>query len=382
MKYWFTRIIYFSAIPLSILASIGFIELMFYLKKKILLLLNLNFFHKLNFGVKYFIFFLIVFFSLSNISVMGIYWYDITKKGYYLEDDEAQIIGWISNNIPKDSNFLIDRYILYYIEDITFCNTFYLNQEIKKAISNFTYGTIEMYKEENCNINVSKIFNSHINVLHLIDYNNKGISSIKINFDENQSFGYFEFFIMTSDSLKKFFIDLLNEDIVIIRFSLQQKEFKYFDGNKYINISNLENNKFYYCKISFQCTDSYNNGLKQYKWIVEINNNSYGEFDFLINSLTIDSMRLYTDEIDQKYMISIDNFNLSWTNKFNIEFQWIPKILNYLRNKNINYLILSKEKNLYQKETEYYLNISKDLLHKYFNKTLYQYKRLTIYKGN
>ncbi|MEE9379668.1 MAG: hypothetical protein V3V33_16710, partial [Candidatus Lokiarchaeia archaeon] len=104
-NYWFNRSWYDSIPGFSILASFGLIELG--RKAKNYLRINLNRKIKLFHVTKNVFVSIIIFMSLSNLIITGMHRGNTSRKLYY---DQAQVIGWISDNIPPSSNILLQNH--------------------------------------------------------------------------------------------------------------------------------------------------------------------------------------------------------------------------------------------------------------------------------
>ncbi|MFX1396089.1 MAG: hypothetical protein ACFFAS_03490 [Promethearchaeota archaeon] len=100
--YWFSRLFSFSYLPLGIIASIGIFELIKKIKNHKLL-------HKrkgvLN-GIRFFTISIVIFSFVSYPAY--VYYFQSNNK--YINDEEAQVIGWASENIPIDSYIILDDY--------------------------------------------------------------------------------------------------------------------------------------------------------------------------------------------------------------------------------------------------------------------------------
>jgi len=140
MLYLFSRIWYYSAIPLSIFTSIGLVKVIQKLKSRSWK--NYSY-KKIKSISSLFFVSLFVFLSFSTPITRVIYWdnYDAVT------DEEAQTIGWISKNIPRASKILIttwqfkerlerDLYLYetYYFHEVM-NNTYY---DIEDLIGNLT----------------------------------------------------------------------------------------------------------------------------------------------------------------------------------------------------------------------------------------------------
>ena len=100
MMYFFTRNWFFSTIPLSIFTSIGLIKLISKMKSRSWF----NF--KTNKGIRsiqsLFLVSILIYSSLSNTIITAMYW----NNHYSVSNEEAQIIGWTSKNVPINSTIL------------------------------------------------------------------------------------------------------------------------------------------------------------------------------------------------------------------------------------------------------------------------------------
>lgn len=109
MDFWFKRIWSYSIIPLCILASFGLFKLISEIKnhpkwKKIFKNENKKLI------VKYSSLSLLIFLTYSNLIIAGIWSGNINNRP---ENEKIKLLGWMSENIPPESNFLIeDDYII------------------------------------------------------------------------------------------------------------------------------------------------------------------------------------------------------------------------------------------------------------------------------
>jgi len=127
MNYWFNRIWHYSIIPLSILSSIGIIYMIKNIKLEKMKDLKIQ---KTIFTSVF------IFLSLSNNILSSIYIYNRYYK-YSEAHDETQMIGWVSENIPYNSNIVVeDSRYNHRLRDLSFCNIFNLHDEAKEAMRN------------------------------------------------------------------------------------------------------------------------------------------------------------------------------------------------------------------------------------------------------
>jgi len=375
MNYWYNRIWYYSIIPLSIFASIGLIKLresfnrcylIKNIKKKIILIIN-----SLTTG-------LLIFLVLSNTIITALYYYNIDWK---IKDDEAQAIGWISMNIPHNSQILIDRNSLFYhLDDIALCKTSFIDNEIYEALKNYE----ERLKFSFKNIRVTKELYEHNKVVVFNNSRNELYSNLIITKIE-QEFGFLEFFIRTNNGSRSFWMYGSDEGEVIFDFSLNAESFCIYNGTDYQKIITLENNKWYLYKLYFECTINNNFGLKQYFWKINVNGTEYGEFNFNNNLSKVSSLSFYTDGLDFEYQVFISNLNFSWIPDFNVLehiFDKLNVIREYLKSNYFQYYLYSRYDTYYKKRAENYIEIEGLLLPFFYNKTLFEYGNLVLFCTN
>ncbi|MFX1394333.1 MAG: hypothetical protein ACFFAH_12270, partial [Promethearchaeota archaeon] len=105
MELWFSRTWYYSILPLGILSSIGIFELAKRVKNfKIIKTIYINEFRSEI--LKNLIIFLFIYLSFSNFFILGI------NRGYKedrIKDEQVELFEWMSKNIPKEKNFLIEK---------------------------------------------------------------------------------------------------------------------------------------------------------------------------------------------------------------------------------------------------------------------------------
>lgn len=372
MVYWFNRIWYYSIIPLSIFASIGLIKLHNYFKSKKIFKIRNKYLKSLPIlGFTS----ILIFSSLSNTIITGMYWNNYP----FYTDEEAQIIGWTSNNIPYNSNILLDRFILYHLEDVIFSNNFYIWDESSEALENFNGWKTNYYRDIECNIDLIANLGNHSNFLTIDDQNENGLGSIEIKFNSSQKNGFIEFFIRISDKSKPFWIDIFSfEGNYGIPFSIIYEAFHFYNGTNYQKILDIESDIWYQCQIAFECSDENYLGLDQYHWKITIDGIEYGDFVFWNNISEIGGVKLSSHTASFDYNIFIDAFNLSWARDMdNFEEEIINIytmiIIDHLNSRNIKYYIISKD------SEEYYKN--KELI-KFFKEKLFEYKNQAIYYAN
>jgi len=133
--FWFSRIWFFSILSLALLASIGLIELIDYIKEKESYRNKSN---QTKVIIKFSVISILIILSYSNIVISSGEWSYRDRK---VRDSEANVIGWVSENLPDGSNIVVDnRYPLYRgIDVMTKCNPFYINFIFEEDMNNLEY---------------------------------------------------------------------------------------------------------------------------------------------------------------------------------------------------------------------------------------------------
>lgn len=371
---WFTRNWYYLIIPLSIFFSVGIIELKnylitskmrnkyFFLKKNIMIVLT---------GM-------IIFLSFSNTILSGVFWFNYD----HISNEEAQIMGWVSENIPFGSNILVDNYHLKnHLPDIAYSNTYLIDSEINNALDNYSDIEIIHSFDSYCDINFINELEGHQNILYFEDHNNEGNSIIQINLNSSLEYGYFNYFIRTPDDFNEFYIELVSNNNKIISILISSSSILYFNGILYQKIIDLDINKWYDCKLFFESREENYMSLSQYSWKFEINGSIYGDFNF-INNYKIDQIMLYSDISSSEGSLYLDNLSISSSIDINL-MSYIfssPIIFNYLMLNDIIYLIITEGDNFYKTMADKMsIHINDLLIEKYFSTCKYEYKNLKIY---
>lgn len=106
LAHWFTRTWYYSMIPLSILMSIGLIKLIKQVKSRNFI--KLNKYQNFKSIGSLTLISLLIFLSFSNPITQVMYW----DNYYFVPDEDAQMIGWITENVPRGSSILIGHRLL------------------------------------------------------------------------------------------------------------------------------------------------------------------------------------------------------------------------------------------------------------------------------
>ncbi len=379
MMYWYSRNWYYLIIPLSIFSSIGLIKLIKRLKSK-RLIKDLNKTKKL---IPYLIFISsLIFLSFSNTLIAGLKIYNrgIYDRDFHVKDEEAQMFGWVTENIPRDSKILIDRYQMYHLRDMGPFNIYFIELEIKEACDNFYYGCqygweITYEFDLNCSIEYVEELDGHESILNFNAQNNNGSASVDIKFNSAREYGSIEFFIRTTNKSKLFEIDFSSsENTTGISFSINSNAFCYYNGSSFNKILDIENDTWYPLKFDFECTNGNYTGLSQYNWKTTINGTDYGEFKFLNNLSQVENMKLASGLNDYGWNTSLDAFNFSWEPFYNIDncILNLPLVINHLKTNNIQYFILDLN------NSELY----RDLISTFYKRKLYEYRDLAIYTSH
>ena len=380
MVNWFLRMWYYSIFPLSILSSIGLIKMRNFFLSKI----NEIFNKEIGRFALIIPSFLIIILTFSNTIVSGFFWHNIEN---HLSDEDAHVVGWISENIPRGSKILITKSEFMHIEDIALSDVYFIDVEIYKAIENYN-GVYSLWKSteyigENCDIDVLDYFNGRTNVLIFEDYSYYDSASIKIDFDNPQDYGYIEFDLLITDNTKIFYIDIGSG---IIPISIIFNGIHFHNGTNYVKIMDVENNVWYHLRLYFECTNDNYNGLNKFNWKILINGTSFGDYAFTKNSSYINNTLLRSDTGSSNLKFCFDNFIFSWAR--NIEVSEIvlnrykiPLIISHLKSKEIEYYIHNKNKedNYLLEDPEEHIDIEDSLIPNYFKEKLYEYGNYIIY---
>lgn len=362
--YFFYRTWYFSIIPISILASVGLIEFQIYLKKKYeekMKNKSISYHKKL---LKLNSACILIFLIITNTIIPSIYWYN---WDVYLKDEEVQVMGWVTENIPADSNILIDRYLMYHLMDLEFCNiheTYYIGD-----LNNNEWNGKYEY-DDNCNISLIKSLDMHEQVLDLYDDESFGNVRIDILFNTNDEIGVVEFYWQVSNNIIPNYL-ILKQDTKqnAIFISIRDGEFKYYNGSHWIGISICNTERWYHNKIEFFC-DQGDTG--KFNWFIN-GTKVLSNIDFNIKSDKINYLYIETSHYHAGgNSFKLDSINFTGNKMFcyleEALFYVSPSILNLFRHENLSYFIVSRNN---QYKFRY-------LLEDYFNMYVYNYQTLAI----
>lgn len=377
MMYWFSRNWYIVIFPLSIFFSISILRLRKYIQrrkwakpKKNIRLINSLIYSSM-----------IIFLSLSNTIIAGMEWYN----WYKVSDDEAQIIGWISENLPVGTKILADQDRFNPLNDIIHGSTFLydIRSEMIDALGvndyyllYYTQEYIQWNVTHSYDINCSSfiIEQGNNSFLNINDNNAFGISAISVKFNEKQRYGYIELNFSTNDSSKRFDIILngLNNSKVI-NIYINSSNLYCFNGEELDIITNLNSNVWYNLTIFFESSEESNYGLNRFEWKISLNNMTFGPYKFSINDSNLQSMNFQTNKDDSDWNVSISNLKVSWKDSIQLEkciFK-IPTLINHLKKEGINYFIFP---NQFENKFKLY-----ELVNTYFKKLIFEYNTLKIY---
>lgn len=409
MMYWYYRYEYYIIIPTSIFASIGLINLIevinsksksifniLYLKFRIIRRNILSKFKSIfnipylkfrikrrnilskfkikiiNFLIKSkslisqedyklnFIFILITI-TFYNSIMMGIHWEQHWRPSYF-DGEEAQVIGWVSQNIPYNSNILYERFLIYHIEDIGYFNPVRMSVLNDNMIYEGWYTSIVANKR--CNAIISNEVNNYSYILNIQDQNDKGIIEYKIEFDSLKKNGSFEFLLRSNNTTNYFYI-----------FNDAFKVFIY-KNSFYINehnnrILSIQNEIWYKINIDFECSNNSYKNLNQYEFGIKINDFSYGTYKFLNNLSQMGEVKFKTNKADYNYTIYIDNLKFSWAPDIDLFEYILSKKIEYLKSNDIKYLILSK----------YLILRFEAIILNFYKIKLYEYENLVVFEA-
>ena len=379
INYWFSRTWYYSIIPISILASIGLIKLTKFLSLKFPIIERKK---NINLSLKLISLSFFVVFIFSNSIIAGMHYHNATSKT--LNDEEVQVIGWIAENLPSDSNMLVDRApINSYLKPITTNRPYLINEEVKTGIFSYYRYDITSETDANCSIDYIEKLGDYENIIDIFDNNSLGSASIDYEnlFTEIRN-GSIEFFIKTTNTSKGFWLNSSLYNVINgFSLSIASDSFFYFNGSSYVKIVDIENDKWYQIKIDFECTNNNYSGLDVNQWKISINGTEYGNYGFWNNISFVNYMELFTSQLDSGWNVYIAGLNFSWDPDFKLEYYLFKylSIIDYLKTENIPYLILSKEPTSFNVEAEKYIDIYGELIPFFYKNKLYEYKSLTIY---
>ncbi len=380
MIYWFTRT-WFYAIPvISMLFVMGIMKFTEYLKKirffkrKIFLGSTLK-----NFSVSIFIFF-----SMTNLIVVGIYW---QNHVYNVSDEEAQSIGWITNNIPDDSNILMGAEFDQHLVRTLDYGIYKLRYSIEEAYNEYFNGNTSWWLipynyDDNCAITMVDEFEGRENVLKIEDNNTNGNARVNFNFNIPKKRGTIQYYIYSTNPFNTLWVELTDRSIDGLH--IWNGNFTYFNGSEYVKLQTCEKNKWYYIILEYECSDFDYHGLNQYEWRVTINGNVYRNLTMYRKNPELTFMEFTTDIKNSNWSVYLDIVHISWIGYFQMEdyFSKTPYIEDYIEKYKINYYIHTLSDTWYKRNIERdYLSIQ-NLIEQYFPIKKYEYGDFIVYQRN
>ncbi|MFW9971883.1 MAG: hypothetical protein ACFFDF_16970 [Candidatus Odinarchaeota archaeon] len=392
--YWFERNWFCLIVPTSILSAIGLIELVAWiqrLKSKVNVYFKLkqNKRRLLSFFNSFFLnllFFFLIFTSFSRIAINGFYWYNVP---WYIQDDEAQILGWTSKNIPSNSNILLtgkdDRNFQRYLNIIAFSNYYLLAEEIEKAKLNYQLQYENLYKwyamiNNNRDVSLLDEVDFRKNVILLNDTDDIGYSLIENLFPVPQTNGSLSFWIKTNTTgAGGLYLSIYGESINqrILFYMNYGNYYHYNDSGICYTNATYNANEWNFYRINFDCK------LKYWNLFIngmQINNSQSGKFnlEFIGQPMSFSKIQINTDTTNKNYRVYLDAFNFTWspaTKENNFDegiFTTNDILIPYLHLQNIQYFIVKREY-----ESQY-----QELINNYFLIKLYEYGNFAIYTSN
>ncbi|MHA1376553.1 MAG: hypothetical protein ACTSR7_19920, partial [Promethearchaeota archaeon] len=378
IHYWFNRIWYYSIIPLSIFTSVGVLQFLkkFHSKKFNIGRYNLKDIHLKAVFVSF-----IIFFSISNTILAGIHFSMETDT--ILTNEEAQVTGWITNNVNPKSKVLVDRFhFLKFLDDIAHIKVYSVSEEVENAANNDFLNHVSQNLDFNCSIEYFENIYSYDKVINLSDNSSEGLISIEYSTLNVILNGSISFLIRATNTTKGFWINTSLSNLIRgFSFRIDSNAFYGLNGTNYEKIVDIENDNWYQIKIDFECGNNNYSGLAKNQYKITINGSNYGIFEFENAISYINNINLYTSKSDSNWNIYITEFNLKWDSDFKLEhflFKY-TKVIDYLRIKDIAYFIFSKEITPYREKAEEFIDIENELIPYFYKNKLYEYENLIIY---
>jgi hypothetical protein len=389
MNIWFSRLWSFSIIPLSIFAALGLIKLKEFIdSKNFQIITNRNFKNILNLTT---ISILIVF-TLSNTILSIVYEKYENEQGVYVQDDEAHIIGWIFENISPEDKFITDDYDLFKImQEFPYYRLYYFSQDLRIIAKGQTLPYISYNYDVNCFLDYIEYLDGYYNILGFNDQNNKGLVSIRNDFEGFEQNGSIEFRIRTSDISKTFALNLsyAEPQLTAIKVMIRSNGFYGYNNTSLEKITDMLDNEWYKIIIYFECTNNGYKGLNKYHWRISINGTEYGDFQFMNNTDSINYFSFYSDKNYSNYMIYLNEVRYSWKpSKNDIIFDIQYALINWFEKRKIKYFFKYRDSKYYDELCEnlnsefntFFLEIDDFLLTNLYKEEEYDYRYIEIYK--
>jgi len=379
MRHWFTRTWYYTIPAFSILMTIALKEIIKKLKhsrifKKKIIIGNLT----KNICISFFISL-----SFTNLMTAGLYWQNLS---YNIKDEEAQVIGWVSENIPDHSRILIDAEIGQHLIRTLDYNIYDLMGTAERVYKLYTNNTTSLWQitysyDQNCLINMVNEFDGKQNVLKLEDNSTSGNITLFFNFNLPQTHGTIEYLIYSTNAFKTLWGEL--SDRSIDGLHIWDGNFSYYDGNNYIRLHPIEDNKWYEIKLEFECSDGGYQGLNKYEWRVTINGNVYSNLKMFRENPELTSLEFNTGLSQSGWIVYLDIIDISWVENFRLEdyFSEASFLNNFILRSNIYYIHTLLDTWYIRNFEREYFNIQ-DFIDYYFPTKIYEYGHLSVYKRN
>ncbi|TFG12832.1 MAG: hypothetical protein EU535_05765 [Promethearchaeota archaeon] len=388
MIYWFARTWYYLMIPLSLFASIGLIKIFnVQFKKKTHNKFNLKSYKNIKKSISlFFVFFLFVLFFTNSITT-SIYWDNYTQR---ITDEEAQIIGWITKNIEKDSRILHHPYSSSFRrleKDLYLHNVYWLTAEIANALSNYEEQDEDIYKWQPITNNYGEISllyeeDGRKNVIKVHDTSISGNISMMNEFESPVTNGSFSFWLKTDTANESTDAGLSlttfgDTTEANLNLYINYGNLYYFNDSVLVELnSTYEANQWNYYKVNFNCNLSY--------WNISMNGNLLNEsisgnfnLPFTGDLSNCSKIEISTSLLGEDYQTYFDLFNFSWApisdnnDVYDRVLNDIAKLIPYLRLENIHYFIMNKD---YREDLQ-------ELIDYFYRIELYQYENFMIYQS-
>ena len=373
---WFDRFWIISIFPLSISTTIGIIELLNFLKKiKI----------KKTYQIiikKFFLPTFLISLSLSNTILACSYWSSIE---YNIDNNEAQIIGWVESNIPKYSNILVDRFaFLNRLDKIAFCNPLLIHQELEEALEGISY---EDDSDNYCDIEVIEDLNYSHFVLKLRDMNDNGSFKNILRFSKSFNYGNISFGIKSDNFSNHIYIYFQNSyDEISFSLIIKENSLYCYNYSDYVLLTNLNNNENNIIKISFNLNQSVISKPEEgfYEIKCQKSNETISKTLLINPNITnIEKIFISSRKEEKNFYYLIDYFVLDSENITYYDlFYPVDMVIEYLISNSIFYYIKSESETYASNKAKNlipYFNITDKLLLNYYINKDYEYGDLTFY---
>ncbi|MBY8990896.1 MAG: hypothetical protein KGD58_09090 [Candidatus Lokiarchaeota archaeon] len=185
-------------------------------------------------------------------------------------------------------------------------------------------------------VQVIENLEEHKSVLDLEDTNNSDNVFARRTFFSFPNHGTIEYWMRTDNADKScgFRLDGGFVLAALIAIRTRDNQLQRYNGTNWINITTIENNKWYHIRIDFECSTGNYSGLSEYSWKLYLNGGlPYGirtirnifnlyktvePFSFINNRSFADSAAWNTVEADNGYHYYIDAIGFSWDAFYNL----------------------------------------------------------------